>query len=144
MGHSTRWGDKEAVVIWLDKSDLEAVPVLLRTGKFPGKPLKPDVDDARQLIQADERVEAVVLAVGGAKFWRIDAGGSREEVQFRASGAVPNSGLGAGDGASLPGIPVSWDLLRFNCPRGDFIVLVALYPDGPLMCPKHNLELTLQ
>ena len=48
-----------------------------------------------------------------------------------------------GDGATLPGIPVSWRLLRLKCPRGDTTLLVARYPVPPPVCPGHGIALEL-
>ncbi|MDK9499479.1 hypothetical protein QEZ40_004903 [Streptomyces katrae] len=133
------------------------VMVWVRRGGFPGELREGDADIARRfLAAAPAGVRAVVIALGGEAFRWVDADGD-EDVLLEAGGAAEEAeeddvgpgpddtdggfALGTGDGATLPGLPVSWALLEFRCPHGDATVLVARHPDVPPACPVHHVPL---
>lgn len=129
------------------------VMVWVRRGGFPGELGEGDADIARRLLgTAPAGVRAVVIALGGEEFRWVDADGD-EDVRLEAGGeeedgagtgrddAAGGFALGTGDGATLPGLPVSWALLEFRCPHGDATVLVARHPDVPPACPAHHVPL---
>lgn len=129
------------------------VMVWVRRGGFPGELREGDADIARRLrAAAPAGVRAVVIALGGEAFRWVDADGD-EDVLLEAGGEGADGAgagrddtaggfaLGTGDGATLPGLPVSWQLLEFRCPHGDATVLVARHPDVPPACPAHHVPL---
>ncbi|MFJ8162418.1 hypothetical protein ACIRBY_15995 [Streptomyces sp. NPDC096136] len=140
------------------------VMVWVRRGGFPGELREGDADLARRLLgTAPSGVRAVVIALGGGSFRWVDADGD-EDVLLAAdddpdddpdedvdedddaadAGRDDTEGgfaLGTGDGASLPGLPVSWALLEFRCPHGDATVLVARHPHVAPACPAHHVPL---
>ncbi|MFH7594741.1 hypothetical protein WDV06_06475 [Streptomyces racemochromogenes] len=142
------------------------VMVWVRRGGFPGELGEGDADIARRLLgSAPAGVRAVVIALGGESFRWVDADGD-EEVLLEAGGKPDDEdedeeeegeedgdggaarreteggfALGTGDGATLPGLPVSWALLEFRCPHGDTTVLVARHPAVPPACPAHRLPM---
>ncbi|MGE7384835.1 hypothetical protein ACQKM2_04930 [Streptomyces sp. NPDC004126] len=131
--------------------------VWVRRGGFPGELREGDADIARRLLAAAPAgMRAVVIALGGGAFRWVDAdgdedvlleaGGAGEEGEDDDAGPGPDDtdggfALGTGDGATLPGLPVSWALLEFRCPHGDATVLVARHPDVPPACPAHHVPL---
>ncbi|WP_405977106.1 hypothetical protein [Streptomyces sp. NBC_00158] len=129
------------------------VMVWVRRGGFPGELREGDADIARGLLgTAPAGVRAVVIALGGEAFRWVDADGDEdvlleagaEEEDAAGAGRDDAAGgfaLGTGDGATLPGLPVSWELLEFRCPHGDATVLVARHPDVPPACPAHHVPL---
>ncbi|MFJ3876008.1 hypothetical protein ACIPW5_00955 [Streptomyces sp. NPDC090077] len=120
--------------------------VWVRRGGFPGELREGDADFARRFLgTAPPGVRAVVIALGGGEFRWVDADGD-EDVLLEADDEAEEDtaggfALGTGDGATLPGVPVSWDLLEFRCPHGDATVLVARHPGVPPACPAHHLPL---
>jgi hypothetical protein len=136
------------VVRVLNDKDLADVVLWVRRGGFPGDYSDADLAAARRLIDRNPGIHAVVIALGGGSFLQVDRS-AQENVVLRAGGEEPgNAGpqgfkLGTGDGATLPGIPVSWRLLRLNCPQGDTTLLVARYPASPPVCPEHGIALEL-
>ncbi|MFJ3204735.1 hypothetical protein [Streptomyces sp. NPDC086989] len=131
------------------------VMVWVRRGGFPGELGEGDADIARQLLRtAPTGVRAVLIALGGESFRWVDARGD-EDVRLEAGGGRDDDGnsgadrdetqggfaLGTGDGATLPGLPVSWALLGFRCPHGDTTVLMARYPAVLPACPAHHAPL---
>ncbi|WP_162890051.1 hypothetical protein [Streptomyces olivoreticuli] len=131
------------------REELDDVLLWVRRNGFPGEFQDGDLDDARRLLASAPGIRAVVVALGAQMFWWVDAAGD-EPVQLVAefpAGPRETAGgfaLGTGDGATLPGLPVSWTLLEFRCPQGDTTVLVARYPTTPLSCPEHHVPLELR
>lgn len=135
------------VVRALHDKDLADVVLWVRRGGFPGDFSEEDLAAARRLIDRNPGAKAVVIALGGGSFLRVDAS-THENVVLLADedepGARPQGfKLGTGDGATLPGIPVTWRLLRLSCPQGDTTLLVARYPTPPPVCPAHGIALEM-
>ncbi len=112
---------------------------------FPGDFSEDHLVAARRLIDRNPGTKAVVIALGGGSFLRVDTS-AHESIalvgdQDEQAGQPEGFKLGTGDGATLPGIPVSWRLFRLNCPQGDTTLLVARYPTPPPVCPTHGLAL---
>ncbi|MEU2870550.1 hypothetical protein ABZ769_15300 [Streptomyces olivoreticuli] len=132
------------------REELDDVLLWVRRNGFPGEFQDGDLDGARRLLACASAsgIRAVVVALGARTFRWVDAAGD-EPVQLVAdAAALPREtaggfALGTGDGATLPGLPVSWTLLEFRCPHGDTTVLVARYPATPLSCPEHHVPLEL-
>jgi hypothetical protein len=129
----------------IDRDDLESVPILLSEAGFPGELSPTDAARARQLIRSSD-AEAVLVAAGAGAFWWVDAADQQAVrlVGGRAAREEAGFALGTGDGATVPGVPLDWDLLTFGCPRGDTTVLLARYPTEPPRCPTHDVPLELQ
>ncbi len=129
----------------LTDGDLEGLLVWVREGGFPGEVRDEDLVKARGLLSGSPETERVLLASGGAEFSLIDADSvERVGLPETADGLDSDYALGAGDGGTLPGIPVGWALLRFVCPRGDTTVLLPRYPAQPPHCPEHHISLVFQ
>jgi hypothetical protein len=131
----------------LHDKDLADVVLWVRRGGFPGDFSEDDLAGARRLIDRNPGTRAVVIALGGGSFLRVDAA-THEDVVLSAGRDAPGAPpqgfkLGTGDGATLPGIPVTWHLLRLECPRGDTTLLVARYPAALPVCPAHGIALRL-
>jgi hypothetical protein len=131
------------------ESDLADAILWIRRGGFPGELTDADVRRAREVLAQNPGVRGVVVALGGGSFQWVDAA-SDEPVSLLPDaprGLGPSGGgsggyrMGTGDGATLPGVPLSWRLLRFVCPQQDTTVLVARYPAAPLTCPTHGIPL---
>ncbi len=128
-------------------NDFADVLLWVRRGGFPGDFSQDDLAAARRLIDRNPGTKAVVIVLGGGSFLRVDAS-THESVALLADEdeqtAQPKGfKLGTGDGGTLPGIPVTWHLLRLNCSQGDTTLLVARYPTPPPVCPTHGLALEL-
>ncbi|MGW2366830.1 hypothetical protein ACWCZ5_14760 [Streptomyces sp. NPDC001667] len=129
--------------------EIDDVLVRVRDGGFPGELEDRDVVEARRLLAGSPGVRAVIVALGAETFRWVDAAGDEPvllvaEVAARPTETAGGFALGTGDGATLPGVPVSWALLEFRCPQGDMTVLVARYPAVPLSCPEHHVRLELR
>jgi hypothetical protein len=132
------------------KSDLGGVLVWVRGGGFPGELREEDVARARTLLEASEDGRAVLVDLSSDDFGWVEPD-SIEYVRVFFSDPPPtrhdeDAGyrLGVGDGATLPGLPTSWGLLPFVCPRGDTTVFLAAYPARLPRCPEHDLALELR
>jgi hypothetical protein len=129
----------------LARADLQSVPVLVAADGFPGELEREDVARARLLAESFD-APAVVVATGAGSFWWVDAVGECEVRLAGAGGTYSSDGfaLGTGDGATLAGMPLDWDLLSFVCPEDDTTVLLAQYPVVPPRCPVHDVPLALR
>ena len=129
----------------IDRDDLGSVPILVSQEGFPGELSPTDAARARRLIRSSDAA-AVLVAAGAGAFWWVDAVDQQAVrlVGGRTATATDGFALGTGDSATVPGVPLDWDLLTFGCPRGDTTVLLARYPTEPPRCPTHDLPLELQ
>jgi hypothetical protein len=129
----------------IDRDDLESVPILISEEGFPGELSPTDGARARRLIRSSE-AEAVLVTDGAGAFWWVDATDQQAVrlVGGRTAAEKDGFALGTGDGATVPGVPLDWDLLTFRCPRGDTTVLLAQFPAEPPRCPAHDLALERQ
>jgi hypothetical protein len=128
----------------IDRNDLDSVPILVSEEGFPGELSPTDAARARRLIRSSD-AEAVLVAAGAGAFWWVDAV-DQQAVRLAGGRTAAEDGfaLGTGDGATVPGVPLDWDLLMFSCPRGDTTVLLARYPTEPPRCPTHDVPLEFQ
>ena len=127
----------------IDRDALGSLPILIGQDGFPGELSSADASRARQLIEATG-AEAVIVAVGAEMFWRVEESDQRAVRLVGVQTATADGfALGVGDGATLPGVPLDWDLLVFACPHRDTVVLLAQYPHDPLSCSTHQLPLDL-
>jgi hypothetical protein len=132
------------------KNDLADVLVWVRGGGFPGELREEDVARARTLLEASPSARAVLVDLGSEEFGWVEPDSTEyARVAFGdrlAASPDDDAGyrLGVGDGATLPGLPTSWSLLRFACPSGDTTVLLASYPARVPRCPDHDLPLELR
>ena len=128
----------------IGRDDLDSVPILVSEDGFPGELSPADAARARRLIRSSD-AEAVLVAAGAGAFWWVDAV-DQQAVRLAGGTATTEDGfaLGTGDGATVPGVPLDWDLLVFRCPRDDTTVLLARYPTEPPRCPAHDLPLELR
>jgi hypothetical protein len=123
----------------VDWDDIGVTPILLAEG-FPGELDPVDTDRARTLSSSTGE-PMIVVATGGGVFWCIDE--STERIVNSADGHADGFELGGGDGATLAGMPLSWKLLTFGCPRGDTTLFLPQFPKDPPHCPTHGIPLEL-
>jgi hypothetical protein len=140
----------EVAMRTVTNNDLAGVLVWVRGGGFPGELREEDVARARTLLEASPAARAVLVDLGSEELAWIEPD-SKERVRVAAGERPAQSPdedagyrLGVGDGATLPGLPTSWGLLRFACPSGDTTVLLASYPAQVPRCPDHDLPLELR
>jgi hypothetical protein len=136
---------EEAPMKSIERGDMKAVPILVSEEGFPGELSQTDVARARGLIRSSDS-EAVLVAAGAGAFWWVDAE-DQQAVRLVGSPMAPAGegfALGAGDGATLPGVPLDWELLTFRCPHGDTTVFLAQLPAEPPNCPIHEIPLEFQ
>jgi hypothetical protein len=129
----------------ISRDDLATRPILVGQDGFPGELAPDDTVRARQLIETTSAT-AVIVAAGAGAFWLVDATDQKAvDLGGDLAGTDDTDGfaLGIGDGATLPGVPLDWDLLTFRCPHGDTTVLLALYPASLPTCPTHHVPLNL-
>jgi hypothetical protein len=126
----------------IDRDDLDSVPILVSEEGFPGELSPTDADRARRLMRSSD-AEAALVAAGAGAFWWVDAADQQPVQLVGETTATTKDGfaLGTGDGATVPGVPLDWDLLTFKCPQGDTTVLLAQYPTVPPKCPTHDVSL---
>lgn len=129
----------------IDRDDLDSVPLLVSEEGFPGELSPNDADRARRLIRSSD-ARATLVAAGAGVFWWVDAVDQQQVRLVEGPAATTKDGfaLGTGDGATVPGVPLDWDLLTFTCPQGDTTVLLARYPTELPRCPTHEGFLEFQ
>lgn len=127
------------------RDDLLSVPILVSETGFPGELSAKDAARARWLIQSSD-TDAVLVAAGAGSFWWVEDNDQQVARLSEGGGGRADGGfaLGAGDGATIPGFPIAWNLLTFTCPEGDTTVLLAQYPHQLPRCPAHDVGLELQ
>lgn len=66
---------------------------------------------------------------------------NQPDIDALAPNAAEDAGLGASDGAFLPGeddLPPQY----YDCPKGDYgIIIIIVDPEDPPRCPQHNVPL---
>lgn len=128
-----------------DRDDLGSVPILVSEEGFPGELSSADAARARELLRSSQ-AQAVLVAAGAGVFWRVDPTAERvvRPVGTGTQSRDDGFALGTGDGATIPGLPLDWDLLTFRCPYGDTTVLLAHHPADLPKCPTHAVPLEFQ